>query len=380
MSRKKVALLCAYLPQYRLPFVAALYEKCRQSGIDLEVIYGNPTENNELRADRSDFAPGHFAPSRFITCGPFTAIWQPVLPLLSDAELVISDFQSKLILNYILILQQSIGRKKIAFFGHVRNHQAKRNKTIAHLLKRSMACLPYWWFAYTPGEAEYLVRLGFPETRITVFYNAVDTTRLRQWRSEISKAEIGELRRQLNLTSDNVCIYIGSMYPDKRMAFLIEACRRIRGLIPDFSMLFIGTGPDAAIVKRFCEEESWASYLGPLFEREKVKVCMLARLLLMPGAVGLAILDAFAMRMPIVTTEFRFHGPEIDYLEDGSNGIIVAPATDIDRYASAVAELLINREKLANIAESCEYSASRLTIENMADHCLDGILRALMVG
>jgi glycosyltransferase involved in cell wall biosynthesis len=170
------------------------------------------------------------------------------------------------------------------------------------------------------------------------------------------------------------------MYPDKRMGFLIEACLRIRRLIPDFLMFFVGTGPDAPMVKQFCEERPWALYFGPLFGREKVKVCMLARLLLMPGAVGLAILDAFAMRMPIVTTDFGFHGPEIDYLENGHNGVMIAPATDIDRYASAVAELLTNRERLGEMADNCGHSASRLTIENMASQCLDGILRALAAG
>jgi len=380
MARKKVALLCGYLPQYRIPFVRMLSEKCHQKGIDLKVIYGNPVKDKRLRADQADFAPGRFVSNRFISCGKYTAIWQPALSLLRDTDLIIVEQQSKYILNYVLIAGQLLGLRKVAFFGHSRNLQAKSHRTIVEISKRWMATLPYWWFVYSPREAKYLKQLGFSEDRVTIFYNTIDTTRLLQWRSDISTAEISELRRKLNLTSDNVCIYVGGMYPDKRMEFLIAACRRIRALIPDFSMLFVGVGSDAPIVKRFCAEQSWAFYLGPLFEREKAKVYMLAKLLLMPGAVGLAILDAFAMRVPIVTTGFRLHGPEIDYLENDHNGVMVEPATDIDRYASAVAELLTNPERLAEMAENCERSASRLTIENMANHCLDGILRALAAG
>jgi glycosyltransferase involved in cell wall biosynthesis len=286
----------------------------------------------------------------------------------------------KFLLTYVLISRQLIGKTKIAFFGHSRNRQAKSHNIFVEKFRQWMDILPHWWFAYTPSEAEYLMRLGFAENRITVFYNAIDTAYLTQLRSKISTAEISQFRRHLNVTSDHVCIYIGGMYPDKRMGFLIEACLRIRRLIPDFLMFFVGTGPDAPMVKQFCERRPWALYFGPLFGREKVMVCMLARLLLMPGAVGLAILDSFAMRMPIVTTDFGFHGPEIDYLENGHNGVMIAPATDIDRYASAVAELLTNRERLGEMADNCGHCASRLTIENMASQCLDGILRALAAG
>jgi glycosyltransferase involved in cell wall biosynthesis len=87
-------------------------------------------------------------------------------------------------------------------------------------------------------------------------------------------------------------------------------------------MLFIGAGPDDYLVKRFCADHRWAPYLGPLFGREKVKYCITGQLLLMPGAVGLAILDAIAICTPIVTTNMPFHGPE--YLTSGSNGVMVA--------------------------------------------------------
>jgi L-malate glycosyltransferase len=39
--------------------------------------------------------------------------------------------------------------------------------------------------------------------------------------------------------------------------------------------------------------------------------------MLMPGLVGLAVLDAFADGIPRVTTVIEYHSPEIEYLVPG---------------------------------------------------------------
>jgi glycosyltransferase involved in cell wall biosynthesis len=306
-------------------------------------------------------------------------IWQPVLSYLRGADLVVVEQQSKLLLNYLLVARQLLGWQRIGFFGHGKNLQARSYKTRSERIKKKIAVLPHWWFAYTSGVAQYIAGLGYPADRITVFNNAVDTTQLVRWRSSVSAAELAEARRALNLTSDNICIYVGSMLPGKRLNFLIDACARVRRIVPDFQMLFVGSGPDASRVERFCAQHAWAHYLGPVYGRDKVKLCMLAKLLLMPGLVGLAILDGFAMRMPMITTDISYHSPEIEYLQDGLNGMIVSPADDVDRYASVVADLLTDDPRLAIMAENCERTASRLTIESMADRFLDGVVRALAV-
>jgi glycosyltransferase involved in cell wall biosynthesis len=377
MADRRVVIILRYIPQYRLPFLMKLYEACVGANVDLKVIYGNPAKVDAMRKDSVDFEPGLFITNRIVPIGRSEMIWQPVLSHTRDADLVIVEQQSKLLVNYVLIAQQLFGRRKFAFFGHGRNLQARRANSITEALKRRMVLLPHWWFAYTQGVARYVKEIGYPSDRITVFNNAVDTKHLIRLRSEITDAELVDARKQLNIKSTNVCIYVGSMVPDKRIGFLVDACTRIRARIPDFCMLFIGAGPDDYLVKRFCKDHQWALYLGPLFGREMVKYCVMAKLLLMPGAVGLAILDAFAMRTPIVTTNMPFHGPEIDYLMSGSNGLLVAPADDVDRYASAAVGLLADRIRLAQLAQACEKSAAYFTIENMAERFFGGIERAL---
>jgi glycosyltransferase involved in cell wall biosynthesis len=376
MAGKRVVWLYRYIPQYRLPFFLCLHEACAQEGIDLKVIYGDPIREDAARRDESNFTPGVFVRNRFIRLGRHTLIWQPVLSHLNRADLVIVEQQSKLLLNYVLLAFQLFGLQRVAFFGHGRTLWAS---SLGEKIKKRMVRLPYWWFAYTEEVSRYVTQLGFPEERVTVFNNAIDTTELEQWRSEITSEEIDGARRRLNLPSNNVCVYVGSMNSEKRMPFLLEACDRIRTHIPDFSMLFIGAGTDDYLVKQFCDLRPWAVYLGPVFGREKVKYCMLGCLLLIPGAIGLVVLDAFAIQIPIVTTEIPSHGPEIAYLTNDYNSAIVpqADADDVDAYASTAINLLTDPVRLGKLVENCEQSAAAFSIKNMADLFLHGIRRAL---
>jgi len=75
MSRKRVAILFRYIPQYRLPFLIHLHERYRAAQIELKVVYGNPAEEDDGCGDRVDFPAGAFVRNYFITFGKYTAVF-----------------------------------------------------------------------------------------------------------------------------------------------------------------------------------------------------------------------------------------------------------------------------------------------------------------
>jgi glycosyltransferase involved in cell wall biosynthesis len=95
----------------------------------------------------------------------------------------------------------------------------------------------------------------------------------------------------------------------------------------------------------------------------------------MPGLVGLAVLDSFALQTPTVTTHYPFHSPEIEYLENGVNGIIAA--NTLQDYAQAVTDLLQNDAKRRQLVEGCKISATKYTIDQMVNNYAGGILKCL---
>jgi glycosyltransferase involved in cell wall biosynthesis len=97
----------------------------------------------------------------------------------------------------------------------------------------------------------------------------------------------------------------------------------------------------------------------------------------MPGLVGLVVVDSFALGVPLVTTDYPFHSPEIDYLKDGENGSIVHCGDDAAPYANAVVELLRKPERIAVLKDGAVRSAEQHTIETMATSFADGVMRCL---
>jgi glycosyltransferase involved in cell wall biosynthesis len=94
--------------------------------------------------------------------------------------------------------------------------------------------------------------------------------------------------------------------------------------------------------------------------------------MLMPGRVGLCAVDSFALRTPVVTTNWPWHAPEFEYLENGRNAVVTPD--DPMAYASAVQELLNDRSRLASLREACRRDAAHYTIDGMAARFCDGLL------
>jgi len=97
----------------------------------------------------------------------------------------------------------------------------------------------------------------------------------------------------------------------------------------------------------------------------------------MPGLVGLVVVDSFALGVPMVTTDYPFHSPEIDYLKNDENGLIVNCGQSAEVYAAAVARLLQDPARLERLRQGALASAPQYTIENMVANFAEGVVRAL---
>ncbi|MDP9351289.1 MAG: group 1 glycosyl transferase, partial [Chloroflexota bacterium] len=89
------------------------------------------------------------------------------------------------------------------------------------------------------------------------------------------------------------------------------------------------------------------------------------------------VLDSFALEVPLVTTAVPSHGPEIDYLEDGVNGVVVRETDNPAMYASAVARLLKDGNLRGKLVSGCRSSKDKYTVEEMAERFASGVRTAL---
>jgi glycosyltransferase involved in cell wall biosynthesis len=104
---------------------------------------------------------------------------------------------------------------------------------------------------------------------------------------------------------------------------------------------------------------------------------MQAQVCLIPMRVGLSIVDTYPLGVPLISTDHPGHGPEIDYLQHGTNGWLVQGRPGPAAYGQAVVELLKSPELLRQLREGCLVSARIYTMEAMVSNFARGILQAL---
>lgn len=302
--------------------------------------------------------------------------YQPIALSTHSHELVILQQENRQLSNISVILLRKLTGKKVAFFGHGQNFQGNAN-SVSETIKRAMLRSVDWWFAYTERSADIVRRAGYPAHKITAFNNAIDTHAIQSELAQINSKEVARVRKDLCQGSEHVGVYIGGLYDLKRIDFLIEAAQAVRQRVPDFQLLIIGGGPDRNLVDEASKAHAWIHALGPRFGAEKTTLASLGRAFLMPGLVGLSVLDSFAYGTPMVTTAVPYHSPEIDYLKDGHNGVIVNDPENVGAYADAVAKVLTDDAWRTQLQTGAAEALQTYTIETMAQRFSEGVIKAL---
>ncbi len=373
---KRVAFLCKMLPHYRGPFFEKLRRRLAENNIELVLIYGDGRESDRAKGDLIDLPWGKFVANKSVRLFNRELIWQPVLKEALQADLVIVEQANSLLVNHYIQFLHAIGKIKIAFWGHGKNYLATNSDQLSESLKRFLCTKVWWWFAYTEGTKATVQGLGFPPQRITVVQNSIDTSELVELNAQISETECANFREQHGLSA-NTGLFCGALYKEKKLDFLIEAACIVRSSVPDFCLLIVGSGPQKNIAVEASQKFPWIKFVGPQFGRSKALAYRVSKIALIPGAIGLALLDSFALGVPLVTTDSPFHGPEISYLENGVNSVMTAD--NVSAYSDKVIELLTNPASLSQLQLGTKKDASRYNMETMVINFAQGIIDALSI-
>jgi glycosyltransferase involved in cell wall biosynthesis len=379
-GKHRVLFTTPTLTHYRVGFHERVRELLHENAVEYELIYGAPSERDRTKRDCADIVWATKVANRYGKGMFDRVLWQPYLSHIREGDLVVLPQENRVLTNYIVQTMRSRWSVRAALWGHGRNFQSPNPVGIAERWKKLWATRCDWWFTYTEQTAAIVSSYGFPLDKITVIQNAVDTSRLRDIAADVQIESLADLREKWNLSTENVGIYVGGLYREKRIEFLLEASIAIRKSIPDFTLVIIGDGPDRNIVQLAAEQHSWIRYLGTRFDREKVEVMTLAKAFLMPGAVGLAALDCMTLGLPMITTDYPFHGPEIGYLQNDENCLIVSGWRDCASFSEGAIRCLQDQNLHKRLVAGALATSRQYTIEEMAKRFVGGALQALELG
>lgn len=368
---KRVLIIEAQIKQYRVPFYNSLRSALNRSGICLYVGYSDPNAAEASKRDNCDLPAAYGKKVRGYWFFGDKILFQPLLIDALRADLVIVEQANKFVLNHLLLMLSMIGVKRVAFWGLGENLQAGQIYLSEWYRRRTLNTVS-WWFAYTKGTARYLTQNWVSPNHITAVDNAVDTSAIRRHVDSISSERRSNLRRSLGIApSARVGIFCGMLDKVKSVPFLLDSAKLIRDRISDFHLILVGGGPEQASIHSAVEGSPWIHYMGPQFGERKSELIAVSDMFLMPGRVGLVVLDAFAAGLPLLSTRLKIHGPEMEYLEEGINGALSEP--DVTAFANMVVKLLEDRDALVRLQQGARESGSKYTIENMVANFKEGI-------
>lgn len=376
----RVAFVQEGLRHYRAPFFEALRHNLGRDGIELLLFVGAMDDDERLKQDSVELEWAKSISIQRYRVGSRQLVWDGCLRDVRHVDLVIVEQASRRLLNYVLLAWRRLGGPRIAFWGHGRNSATAEASVVGEAVKRVISTAPDWWFTYNDLSAATVERLGFPRSRISTVMNATDTDRLVQWRREAPQREIAAAAASAGLRGANVGVFVGSLYPGKRLDIVIGAAKKIREEMPDFELLVVGAGAEATYVQAQATKNPWIRYVGPKRGVELARLVAASGVIMMPAGVGLVVVEAFALGTPVVAIPALDHGPEIDYIRHGENGWLVDVRPGgrmIEPYAHAVVNILRDDPLRHRLVEGCRRSAETYTLSNMVNRFAEGIRKAL---
>lgn len=373
---KNVVILQHRLLHYRVNLFDRLRSECSRFGINLILVHGQASTHESKKRDEGFLSWSSKVKNLFFRFGSIDLIWQPVAGILRDSDLVIVMQENRILSNYLILLSRFRNFRKVAYWGHGANFQSQSPSGFRERWKRFLLNRVDWWFAYTQATVDILMAANYPASRITCLDNAIDNSAFENDLISFNESDLKSLRAQINASEiSRIGLYCGSLYPDKRLGYLLDSVDLIHANIPSFHMVVIGDGPSADEIRMAMDRRPWLHWLGVLKGREKAAWFKLANVIINPGAVGLHVLDSFCAGVPMVTCADSKHGPEFAYLSNGRNGLVVNGGPE--QYANAVVELLSNDDAYRSIQVAALDDARKYTLDNMVNRFVEGINRCL---
>ena len=131
------------------------------------------------------------------------------------------------------------------------------------------------------------------------------------------------------------------------------------------------------VINAASERYPWIHALGAIYDDRRIGPASVCSVQLLPGLLGLNVVDGFALGIPSVTLDLDYHSPEIDYLDHEVNGVILPSGISPERFGSEVAELMNDDSRLTALRSGAFESGELLSVEQMAKRFADGICAAL---
>ena len=342
----RVAWFQVVVPHYRVALFNNLDDR---HDVDLTVFAG-PGRQGVTNADVSADLTARVAPIRNVYGRrrhlPFSYAhgWSRML---RGFDVVVTAESTKDVVTWLLLLLRRPFGFKLVVCGHIR--LTTHDRVVVARLRRLLVTWADGVIAYTEEGSQQALEWGKDAASVIAMGNTIDTERAERARDRVTPEDVDRFKSERDL-GNAVFLFIARPKPWKRLDLAIEAVRILnyRGLRTD--LLVVGA-VDTAHAGVPTTASDRVHFLG-METRDEVLATYFAAadLVLVPGAVGLAVNHAFAQGRPIVTARHAQHGPEMALAEHGRNAWLVE-SSDAEAFAEALERLIRAPELLERLRQ-----------------------------
>lgn len=361
----RLGIIQDYIPRYRAKFFELLREKLFEKGVDLRLLSYSPAGAQRARRDSVELNFVDDFPQWVTGFGKRSVVFPKSVSKFQNYDALIGSLRGSSFSTHLMVAHCLKHKKPFGLWGHVRNYVNSDN-FLDLLIEKKQMILATSIFSYTDSGREFGVRQGIDPEKFFVLNNTFDTSDLEHELGKVAQHDLDEMINRYNLDPTKTVMYIGGLDSSKRIDFLASTLNQIWLINPKIKLLIIGNGKDRYLLDE-AVLRGQVHFLDNGNQQSKAAASRVAKLILMPGRVGLVAVDSIALGIPIVTTNFAFHAPEFDYLVEGKS-----KHTSQYDSPSSYSELLV---RLLNLKDPLTFSERPPSIEKMLDAFVHGVLK-----
>ncbi|KPL19298.1 MAG: hypothetical protein AMJ92_03935 [candidate division Zixibacteria bacterium SM23_81] len=287
-------------------------------------------------------------------------------PLLKKKpEIVISEFSLGYLSFWALFFLKSLFRYKFVAWTHGFSNKEFINPAFSIKTKILLMCYKKLdgVILYSYFRKQLVSKFLGDDAKLFVAQNTMDTSELIPLYHRFLKIGREKIRSQLQFKERYHLIFIGRLVKGKRIDLLLSVFEKLQSKF-DIALHVIGTGPEVEVIKEHCHKLPSLYYHGAIFDSKVTgKYLYASDLFINPGHIGLSIVHAFCFATPVITCpatpQGPFHGPEIEYLKHGKNGLLCDPS--VESISTSIKKLLGD--------EAVHISMSKAAFETAVKDC-----------
>lgn len=366
---KNIVFILPTIPNYRRIFFEKLQKKLVKINMQIFIIHGSTNLkvivddlNPKLKTIKIDTLEKQF-------WGYNITIQKRILQELKiiNPDYVIILFSPGIVSLWKILFYCKFKSIPIALWGsgYIRPQLSKYKVFIRKIFLNIFNQFAKEHITYSLGYKEYLKKNGIKENKIFIAQNTIDV------KSIIDKNYSAKSDR---FKSPLKILFVGALINDKQLPNAIRALRKI--IDSDYEVIFnlIGSGNIGNELKSLVSSldlEKHVNFLGAIYGEEVKKYFIESDIFLLPGSGGLAINEAMAYGLPIISTAGDGTIPD---LIDNNGYLLSSKDNEMEIfYALEHFIKLPYCEKLNMSDKSKQIVLCRASIENMVNQFVKAI-------